>query len=106
MEQPRGDYAMRPIALIILAAIMVVASTATRPAEASGVPPAAATATASMATPPGPVEDHAGSRVAVQLVVAGIAAGLVVGVGTGAYLLRRKLGLTAYTPDQNAGGRH
>lgn len=97
---------MRPIFLTILAAIMVVALAATRPAEASGVPTARTTATAILATPPRPVDDHADSRVGVQLVVAGIAAGLVVGVGTGAYLLRRKLGLTAYTPDQNAGGHH
>lgn len=105
---------MRPISLTILAAIMVVALTAMRPAEASGVPTARpdgrpsgrTTATAILATPPRPVDDHADSRVGVQLVVVGIAAGLVAGVGTAAHLLRRKLGLTAYTPDQNAGGHH
>ena len=97
---------MRPISLTILAAIMVVGLTATRPAEASSVPTARAMATAVLAEPPRPVNDHADSRVGVQLAVAGIAAGLVAGVGTGAYLLRRKLGLTACTPDQNAGGHH
>ena len=97
---------MRPIFLTILAAIMVAALTATRPAEASSVPSARTTAAAVLAAPPRPVDDHSDSRVWVQLVVAGIAAGLVVGVGTGAYLLRRKLGLTAYAPDQNAGGHH
>ena len=53
-----------------------------------------------------PVDDHNGSRIGVQLVVAGAAAGLVVGIGTAAYFLRRKLGLTAYSPDHSAEEGH
>jgi hypothetical protein len=53
-----------------------------------------------------PVDQHEDSRVGVQLVVAGVAAGLVVGVGTAAYILRRRLGLTAYSPDNSPDGGH
>ncbi len=50
-----------------------------------------------------PVDDNDDSRVTVQLIVAGIAAGVVVVVGSGAYLLRRKLGLVAPPPEPGAG---
>ena len=43
--------------------------------------------------------------VEVQLVVLGVVLSGVFVAGTGAYLLRRKLGLTAYTPPQDS-GRH
>ncbi len=48
------------------------------------------------------VDSDEGSRVGVQLVVFGIAAVAVVGVGGAAYLLRRKLGRTAYDPAKAA----
>jgi hypothetical protein len=52
------------------------------------------------------VDQHDGSRVAVQLTVLGLAAVVVVVVGTGAYFLRKKLGLTAPPPQQSGGGHH
>lgn len=97
---------MRILSVTILVSLMLIAVAAGRPGEAAGVPSTGARAAVLMQAAPRPVDDHDGSRVGVQLVVAGIAIGLVVGVGTGAYLLRRKLGLTAYAPDQNAGGHH
>lgn len=39
----------------------------------------------------------------VQLLVLGVVIGVVFVLGTGAYLLRRKLGLTAYTPPADTG---
>ena len=91
---------------ITLISLVVFAALAVQPAHAAGVPVRDAGAVAARQSTPKPVNDHDESRVGVQLVIVGIAAGLVVGVGTGAYLLRRKLGLTAYSPDQAAGGHH
>lgn len=42
-------------------------------------------------------------RVEVQLVVLGVVLVTVFGLGTAAYLLRRKLGHTAYTPPADSG---
>jgi uncharacterized membrane protein len=53
------------------------------------------------------VDPHDDTRVEVQLVVLGAVIALVVVVGTGAYLLRRRLGLTTYSPPPEApGGGH
>ena len=52
------------------------------------------------------VDQHDDSRVGVQLTVLGLAAVVVVVVGTGAYFLRKKLGLTAPPPQQPGGGHH
>jgi hypothetical protein len=98
---------MRILSLAVLVFLLITAAALARPAEAADVPASHTKAQAMVhAAPPRPVNDHDESRVAVQLVVAGVAAGLVVGVGTAAYMLRRKLGLTAYTPDKDAGGHH
>lgn len=91
---------------ITLISLVVFAALAAGPAHAAGVPVRDAGTVVASQSAPRQVDDHDGSRVGVQLVVAGIAAGLVVGVDTGAYLLRRKLGLTAYSPDQAADGHH
>ncbi|MEX2245772.1 MAG: hypothetical protein WEC75_03715 [Dehalococcoidia bacterium] len=52
------------------------------------------------------VADQDGTRVEVQLVVLGIAAFTVVGVGGAGYLLRRKLGRIPPPPEQPAPGSH
>ncbi len=96
---------MRPLAVTLIL-LVVFAAGAIRPAYAAGVPPRDAVTLAAGQSTPEPVDGHDGSRVGVQLVVAGIALGLVVGVGSGAYLLRRRLGLTAYAADEAAGGHH
>jgi len=46
------------------------------------------------------VDEHDDSRVEVQLAVLGAAVVTVVVIGTAAYLLRRRLGLTAYDPKE------
>lgn len=51
-------------------------------------------------------QETAGSgddRVEVQLIVLGVVLVTVFGLGTGAYLLRWKLGRTAYTPPTDTG---
>ena len=47
--------------------------------------------------------DEDDDRVEVQLLVLGTVVVVVFVLGTGAYLLRRRLGLTAYTPPADAG---
>ena len=54
----------------------------------------------------GSPSDNDDSRVPVQLVVFGIAAFLVVGVGTVAFVARRKLGLDTPPPSQDASSHH
>ena len=95
---------MRLIALSVLVLAMFAAVAAVTPSRAADS--ASRTHSETMLSAAQPVDDHDESRVGVQIVVAGIAAGLVVCVGTGAYLLRRKLGLTAYSPESAAGGGH
>jgi hypothetical protein len=52
------------------------------------------------------VDQHDDTRVAVQLAVLGAAAVVVVVLGTGAYFLRKKLGLVAPPPKQDGAGHH
>lgn len=52
------------------------------------------------------VPPHGGSRVGVQVVVLGIAGGLVLVVGTAAYLIRRRLGLTPPPPGEPPAAGH
>ncbi len=52
------------------------------------------------------VDQHDDTRVGVQLTVLGLAAVVVVVIGTGAYFLRKKLGLTAAPPPQTGAGHH
>ena len=46
------------------------------------------------------VPSHSGSRVGVQLVVLGIVAGVVLIIGSAAYMIRKRLGLTAPPPGE------
>jgi hypothetical protein len=96
---------MRLMLLAVMVSAWVMSFAVAAPTDAAGVPFADGRVTSHQQVQQ-PVDQHDGSRVEVQLVVAGIVAGLVVGVGTGAYLLRRKLGLTAYSPEQAGGGHH
>jgi hypothetical protein len=96
---------MRLLSLtMILALALLLAATAGR-AFAAPVPRRDARAAVSYQQKKH-VDDHDESRVAVQLIVAGIAAGVVVVVGSGAYLLRKRLGLVAPPPAQGSGGHH
>jgi 4-hydroxybenzoate polyprenyltransferase len=97
---------MRLLSLTFLFSLVLMAAAAiSSPAHAAAVPPAGALP-AVMAQQKPEVDQHDDSRVAVQLVVLGIAAGVVVGVGSCAYVLRKKLGLVAPPPQQGVGGHH
>ena len=96
---------MRLLSLtMILALTLLLAATAGR-AYAAPLPPHDTRAAVSYQQKTH-VDDHDESRVAVQLIVAGVAAGVVVVAGSGAYLLRKKLGLVAPPPAQGSGGHH
>jgi len=96
---------MRLISLTLVLSLALLTAAAVAPAAyAASMPPGGAPP-AMMAAQKAPVDQHDDTRVAVQLVVLGIAAGVVVGVGSCAYLLRKKLGLVP-PPKQGAGGHH
>ena len=98
---------MRTTCLTVLLLLIVAAAfAAVRPAHAAGELAARSRLQPGYAAAPPHIDDHAGSRVGVQLAVAAVAAGLVVGVGAAAYIVRRKLGLTAYSPDHAPEGGH
>ena len=84
---------MRRFLLISVMMLALSAGVFTRSAwAASVVPPVTGPAIVAQQQIP----DHDDSRVGVQLVVVAIAAGFVVGVGSLAFLIRWKLGRTAY----------
>jgi hypothetical protein len=87
------------VALALLAATALVGNAAARSDDASPAPSAASALQE-------PVDQHDDTRTEVQLVVLGIAAFVVVGVGLGAYLLRKKLGLVPPPPGEQEAGHH
>lgn len=83
-------------ALVMLAGAAVIVAPAAYAGEGGEAPAPAQTL----------VDDNDDTRVEVQLMVAGIAAFTVVGVGMTAYMLRRRLGLIAPPPEAGSGGHH
>lgn len=95
---------MRSLVPLTLLALAIVAVASTRSASASQAPPHQPLP----AVVARQVDDNDDSRVDVQLVVAGVAAAVVVGLGSVAYAIRWKLGRTAYDRDaaEKAMGHH
>jgi len=96
---------MRVLAIVIGLAVLMLAATPVRAAYAAADAGEPATAAAS-AAPQQQVDDNDDTRVEVQLVVLGIAAFVVVGVGAAGYVLRKRLGLVPPPPGPDAGGHH
>jgi len=97
-------FDMRLFSLSFLIAVTLVAAASLRPAYASTAQHTASAAAAVHAQ--GQVDANDDSRVEVQITVLVAAVTLVVVIGTGAYFLRKRLGLTAPPPKQDAGGHH
>jgi hypothetical protein len=96
---------MRVLSLLLVCAVMFVVAVSVRPASAAIAPlDAAARVEMQQSRPPVPSND--GTRVRVQVGVLCAVVAVVVVAGTGAYFLRRRLGLTAPPPQQDAGGHH
>jgi hypothetical protein len=90
--------------LVLMLAVVLAALVAGRSAaSASEVLPAAEAVVSVQAQE---VDDNDDTRVEVQLVVLAVALGTVFVFGTGAYFVRRKLGLVPPPPDQQADGDH
>lgn len=93
---------MRTFSLATIAAIALIAAAGVTSVHASAGTRAAGTPPISLQQQ---VDQHDDTRVGVQLAVAGAAAVVVVVLGTGAYFLRKRLGLVAPPPKQD-GGHH
>ncbi len=91
------------LALLVAAAFGAAAASA---AHAAFLDPSAGGAPVSRQQDRPAIDDNDDTRVEVQLAMLGIAAFTVAGVGTAAYVLRKKLGLVAPPPEQPAGGHH
>ncbi len=94
--------------IVIILLLGAGAATASATAAAQSAAPAYHAQQGDQPSPArqGNVPSHEGTRVSVQLVVLGLAIGVVVIIGSAAYLLRKKLGLVAPPPDQTSAGRH
>jgi hypothetical protein len=95
---------MRLFSLSLLIAVTLVAAGSLRPAHAATTPHTAPAAAHAHEQSQADANDD--SRVEVQITVLVAALTLVVVIGTGAYFLRKRLGLTAPPPKQDAGGHH
>jgi hypothetical protein len=93
---------MRMFSLVLAAAVLALAVAQVRAADAAGVTEAAAVTVSSQQQ----VDDNDDTRVEVQLVVLGIAAFVVLGIGAAGYVLRKRLGLVPPPPGPDAGGHH
>ncbi|MBI5287453.1 MAG: hypothetical protein HY873_00605 [Chloroflexi bacterium] len=88
--------------LLIALVLTVAAAAPMRGANAASVAHEAP-APAVSAQEDGAASSGNDDTVAIQLSVLGAVLATVFVVGTGAYLLRRRLGLTAYTPPKDSG---
>jgi hypothetical protein len=93
---------MRMFSLVLAAAVLALAVAQVRAADAARVTEAAAVTVSSQQQ----VDDNDDTRVEVQLVVLGIAAFVVLGIGAAGYVLRKRLGLVPPPPGPDAGGHH
>jgi hypothetical protein len=95
---------MRMFSLVLAAAVLALALSQVRAADAdaAGVTGEAAVTVSSQQQ----VDDNDDTRVEVQLVVLGIAAFVVLGIGAAGYVLRKRLGLVPPPPGPDAGGHH
>ena len=87
------------VAAILLAAVFVAAA----PQTAADARTFADDRIAAGEVAPQETAESGDDRVEVQLIVLGVVLVTVFGLGTGGYLLRRKLGRTAYTPPTDTG---
>ena len=92
---------MRVLLLSLVLICALAADASPRAGAASDVAAPAPTTTARQA-----IDDNGDTRVEVQLVVLGIAIGAVFVLGTGAYVLRKKLGLAPPPPEQGSDDHH
>ena len=96
---------MRLLSFALLLAVMLFAAVSVRPALAvTSAPGAEPTAAMRQDKPPVPSNDD--TRVRVQVGVLCAAVAVVVVAGTGAYFLRKCLGLVPPPPSHDAGGHH
>ncbi len=93
---------MRIIPVALVVATLLIGGAGAAHASAAAIVPLSHSLlqTASPAAATAAVPSHSGSRVGVQLVVLGSVAGLVLIIGSCAYFIRKRLGLTAPPPGE------
>jgi hypothetical protein len=93
---------MRLISIAVVVSVLLIGGAGAAHASAATIAPLSHSLlqTASPTAAQGAVPSHSGSRVGVQLVVLGCVAGLVVIIGSCAYFIRKRLGLTAPPPGE------